>query len=172
MERGNAYYGTERCDVMKEYITALKESLEKKVKTLEEMLRLSELQEEALEKEPMDYAGFDRLVDDKDILVDRLEKLDEGFEIVYARVSDELKSKQKDYSGIIKEMQELITRITDLGVKIQSLEEKNRLAISDVMNRDRKKMSESKRSVNVALNYYKNMSGLNGAESQFLDKKK
>jgi len=156
----------------REYVIALKESLEKKVKTLEEIKRLCKLQTEALDTYPMDYKQFDRFADDKDILIKRLEKLDEGFETVFERVSEEIHIHKSDYAQLITQMQELIKKIADLGVSIQSEEEKNRAKVTEVINRDRKKLSENKRSVNVAMNYYKNMTGIANIESQFLDQKK
>lgn len=156
----------------REYVIALKESLEKKIKVLEEIERLCNMQTETLDKEPMDYEGFDAFVNDKDILIERLTKLDEGFETVYARVSDEIKQNKDKYSDLILQMKDLIGKITDLGVSIQTIEEKNRKKVSEVMERDRRKLFDQKRSVSVALNYYKNMSGMGTPSSQFMDKKK
>ena len=70
----------------KQYVTALEESLEKKIRVLDEIYRISWLQTEILDKKPMDFERFDTYVDDKDICIEKLNKLDEGFEIGRAHV--------------------------------------------------------------------------------------
>ena len=60
-------------------MTALEESLEKKIRVLDEIYRISRLQTEILDKKPMDFERFDAYVDDKDICIEKLNKLDEGF---------------------------------------------------------------------------------------------
>ncbi len=156
----------------KEHIIALRDSLIKKVAVLEEIEQLDCQQDEILSQTPFDLEAFDRLFTDKDVCIEKIEKLDEGFEIVYKRVESELKDNRDAYSGIIKEMQDLISRITELGTSINAAEERNRNALSDAIIRERKGMAEGKRSVNVAMNYYKNMNGLHTPESRFMDKKK
>ena len=156
----------------KEHIIALRDSLVKKVAVLEEIEQLDRQQDEILSQSTFDYEAFDRLFTDKDVCLEKIEKLDEGFEIVYQRVESELKENRSAYSDIIKEMQDLISRITELGTSINAAEERNRNALSDAIIRERKGMAEGKRSVNVAMNYYKNMNGLNAPESRFMDKKK
>lgn len=156
----------------REYVTALKESLEKKLKVLEELYRLCLSQSELLSKEELDYEAFDTLVDEKDICIEKLEKLDEGFEIVYNRVKPELESNKAMYAAEIKAMQELIVKITDKSTSITALEERNKKGVTATIKRDKKGLSESKRSVSVAMNYYKSMNGINVPDSQYLDKKK
>ncbi|MCQ2498958.1 MAG: flagellar protein FlgN [Lachnospiraceae bacterium] len=156
----------------REYVVALKESLDKKLKVLEEIYRISKLQTDVINAQQMDYEAFDRLVDDKDICLEKLEKLDEGFELVYTRVSDELKTNKSAYSDLILAMQETITKITDKSTAISALEERNRQGLSNVFNKERKELSDGKRSVNVAMNYYKNMTGLSVESSQYMDWKK
>lgn len=156
----------------REYVVALKESLDKKLKVLEEIYRISKLQTDVINAQQMDYEAFDRLVDDKDICLEKLEKLDEGFELVYTRVSNELKTNKSAYSDLILAMQETIMKITDKSTAISALEERNRQGLSNVFNKERKELSDGKRSVNVAMNYYKNMTGLSVDSSQYMDWKK
>lgn len=155
----------------KEYITALGESLEKKLKILQETYSLCKLQSEELEKDPMNFERFDQLVDEKDICIDKVTKLDEGFELVYQHVQEELKENKAAYASDIKKMQDLITRITDMGTSIMALEERNKNKLSTVLSSERKSIKEGRRSVNVAMSYYKGMTGLGIPESRFMDKK-
>lgn len=156
----------------REYVTALSQSLEKKLKVLEEIYRLCKLQTEVLNTQPMDFERFDGLVDDKDICLEKLEKLDEGFELVYERVSRELSANRAEYTDQIKKMQELIALITEKSTSIEALEKRNKQSMSDMFVRERKELSEGKRSVSIAMNYYKNMAGQNIPDSKFMDQKK
>lgn len=155
----------------KEYIIALKESLEKKLKIMEETYSLCKLQTDVLDAETVDFERFDQLVDEKDICIDKISKLDEGFELVYQRVQDELAANKDAYSSEIKSMQKLITGITDYGTKIMALEERNKNKVASVLNNERLSIKEGRRSVNVAMNYYKGMTGMGIPESRFMDKK-
>lgn len=156
----------------KEYIIALKESLEKKLKVLDETYRICQMQFDIISGNDPDYDEFDRLFDDKEICIEKLSKLDEGFEIVYARVSEELKSNSGDYTEIIAQMKGFITQITEVSTSISALEERIRNSVSDALIRERKGIADTKRSVNVAMNYYKNMTGTGIPDSMYMDKKK
>lgn len=154
-----------------EYVIALKESLVKKRKVLEEILRLCELQTEVVKQEVIDYEAFDRLFEDKDVCIEKVEKLDAGFETVYQRVKTELESNKSDYASEIELMKKEIVSITELGTKISAIEERNKNKITEAINKDRRKAAEGKRSVSVAMNYYKNMTGTNTSQSLYMDKK-
>ena len=156
----------------KEYITALKESLEKKLKVLDETYRICQMQFDIITGEDPDYDEFDRLFDDKEICIEKLSKLDEGFEIVYERVSEELKSNSGEYTTLIEQMKELITRITEISTSISAMEERIKNGVSDALIKERKGIAGNKRSVSVALNYYKNMAGTTVPDSMYMDKKK
>lgn len=156
----------------KEYIIALKESLEKKLKVLDETYRICQMQFDIISGNDPDYDEFDRLFDDKEICIEKISKLDEGFEIVYERVSKELKSNSGDYSEMISQMKELITQITEVSTSISALEERIKNGVSDALIKERKGIADTKRSVNVAMNYYKNMTGTGIPDSMYMDKKK
>lgn len=156
----------------KQYVTVLEESLEKKLRVLEEIYRICQQQEEALAKEDVDLDDFDRYVESKDICIEKLDKLDEGFEILYERVSQELVDKKEAYAKQIKHMQELITKIMDRSTSIQALEERNKKAIENALSKERKELRQGKRSLNAAMSYYRNMSGAGLMTSRYMDKKK
>jgi regulator of sigma D len=156
----------------RQYVTALEESLEKKVHVLDEIYRICQLQEEFLGKEPVDLEAFDQYVNDKDICIEKINKLDEGFEILYERVAQELKDNKAAYTKEIARMQQLISSITDKSVAIQALEERNKKAVGAVLAAERKELRQGKRSLNVAMNYYRSMSGAGIATSKYMDKKK
>ena len=75
-----------------QYLVIMQESLKKKIDTLDEIIRISKIQSEALETEPIDFEAFDRCMDDKDICIEQLSLLDKGFESLYQKVACELKN--------------------------------------------------------------------------------
>lgn len=155
----------------KQYISTLRDSLQKKDKIVDEILRISNYQKELLEVTPLDYEKFDNYVNDKDVCIENLNKLDEGFEILYQRVSDELKENREVYAQEILQMKQLISSITEKSVSIQTLEERNRKAMEQAILQSRRELQKGKRSVSVAQNYYKNMSNIDGNLSKYMDQK-
>lgn len=154
----------------KQYVTALEESLKKKLSVLDEIYRISQLQAELFEQESLDFEAFDRYVDDKDICIEKLDKLDEGFEILYGRLEQELKENRSLYKEQITHMQEIIGQITDKSVAIQALEERNKNAVQEAFSKERSGIKQGKRSLNAAVNYYKSMRGT--VPAQYMDQKK
>lgn len=156
----------------KQYLKILQESLLKKINVLDEILRISQRQSQILKEEESVLELFDQCVDDKDICIKKLQKLDQGFETVYAQVSEVLKNHREEYSDFIRDTQDLISKITEKSVQIQALEERNKKDVEDLFKKERKQIQSGKRSVNAAMNYYKNMNRMNSDSSAFMDKKK
>lgn len=155
-----------------QYVVAMRESLEKKIKVLEEILRISQHQQEILSKKPMDYKRFDQCVDDKDICIEKIEKMDEGFDLLYQRLGSELKEHREQYADEIKKMQSLISEITDKSITIQAMEQRNRQVLEQVFLEERRELGKGKRSMSVAKNYYQTMGNMNVAGAQYMDQKK
>ncbi|MGN0412692.1 MAG: flagellar protein FliT, partial [Lachnospiraceae bacterium] len=81
---------------MDTYLQMLKESLDKKIEILNQILQYEEQQQEMVKQENFDYEAFDKSVNEKVVLVDQIEALDDGFEKVYDRIrSDLLLNKDK-----------------------------------------------------------------------------
>ena len=156
----------------REYVIALRDSLIKKKKVLEEIKRICDMQSDLLSKDKLDMERFDSLMDERDICLQKIDKLDEGFELVYERVKGELQNNKSAYSAEIKEMQQLITDITDLGTSINAKDERNKTAVQNAFIKERRGIAENRRSVNVAVSYYKSMSGMGIDDSRRMDKKK
>ena len=68
-------------------------------------------------------------------------------------------------------MQKLISEITDLSVRIQASEERNKKLVETYFSYTRGKIRESKKSVRVASDYYKSMSGTNYTDARLMDRK-
>ena len=155
-----------------QYLTIMQESLKKKIDTLDEIIRISKNQAEILAVEPIDYEAFDRCVDDKDVCLEQLELLDNGFEGLYQRVGRELKDNSGKYAAWIRETQRLITLVTERSVEIQAMEARNKQAIEESLAKNRRGYQRGKRSMDVARNYYKSMNLTNVVPPQSMDQKK
>lgn len=172
MEGSYAAEQRERGSMNEQYLTVLQESLQKKINVMEEILRISQRQSEILVKEPVDLEEFDRCVDDKDVCIEQLNKLDEGFEVLYQRVAEELNGHREQYASWIRETQELITQVTEKSVEIQALEARNKQAVEAVFQKERVEAGHGKRSARVAMDYYRNMSNTHVVPPQYMDQKK
>ena len=155
-----------------QYLTIMQESLRKKMDVLDEIIRISKMQEETLQAEPVDYEAFDRCVDDKDVCLEQLELLDKGFEALYQKVEQELKNNSGKDAFWVHETKRLITQVTEKSVEIQALEARNKQAIETMLRKSRQGFRQGKRSMDVARNYYQSMNLTGVVPPQYMDQKK
>lgn len=155
-----------------QYLTILEESLRKKIHILDEIQRICDYQSELLASESIDYDKYDGYVDDKDICIEQINRLDEGFEQLYNKVREELQSNKSVYAGWINTAKELISQITEKSVAIQAQEQRNKKTLENVFNKERANLGKGKKSVKAAMDYYRSMSKTNVITSQYMDKKK
>jgi hypothetical protein len=155
-----------------QYLAILIDSLEKKIVLLDEIGKLTELQSNVLADKSMDFQAFDAYVNDKDALVRQLEKLDEGFDLIYRHVQKDLPLKRDQYAKEISVLQDLISRIMDKSMSLQARESRNQQAVIQIFRDEKSKLSDQRRTNHAAMNYYRNSSGLAALTPQFLDQKK
>ena len=154
----------------KEYVQVLLHSLEKKIEVLKKIVAYNEEQNELLQKENVDIDEWQAIVDKKATQIDEINFLDEGFENVYERVKQALELHRKDYEPQIKELQRLITVVTELSVNIQAQENRNKQLAQMVFSEYKKKsrrFQENKKALNVYRNQMRKTSVI---DAQFLDK--
>ncbi len=156
---------------IKRYIEILTESLRKKKKILEDILEENEKQAGAIRDEES-MEAFEATVTAKSKLLWDMEALDNGFETVYERVKEGLEDQKEKYKAEISEMQALISEITDLSVRIQASEQRNKKLAEGYFSGARRQIRESKKSVRVASDYYKSMSGSTDTGPRMVDQKK
>lgn len=150
-----------------DYIQIMIESLTKKSELLDKIIRKNEAQNECIagkEYEDIDWDAFNLLVAEKETAIDRIVKMDEGFQSLYDRVKEQLGEDKDKYADKIKEIQRLIEMITGQGVKIQTGEERNRKIIEKVLGDRKKFIRKSRNSMRAANSYAQTMSGNFGAE--------
>ena len=157
---------------MDNYLSVLEDSLKKKLQILDELTDYTMQQQELLKVEELDYEAFDRLVDQKDPLIQRIMELDQGFETVYDRIKEQLLGNKEQYAAQIRALQSLIGELTDKSVKLQTMEQRNKSAIEQQFRKSREKIRQGRQNKQAALNYYKNMNNAKYVPPQFLDDKK
>ena len=78
------------------------------------------------------------------MLVSELLKMDEGFTSLFNRVKEQLLANKEQYSNEIKAMQQLIREVTELGVKVEAQEARNKSVVEERFRSMRKKIQNAK----------------------------
>lgn len=154
------------------YTHILIESLKKKKTALEQIYKFTKSQEDVLSKENFEEEAFEALIEKKQEYIDIINKLDEGFEITFERVKEELQKQREMFRNEIAELQQLIRQVTDVSTQIQVLEQRNKIAFEKTMYQKREKIKVARRSSQSVSKYYQNVANAHVGESVFLDKKK
>lgn len=150
----------------------LVESLEKKSRVLDEIIKENETQELLFKQEELDMEALDTSSDRMGALADKLDLLDEGFEAVYDRIRQELIDNKAAYREEIRRMQALIAEITEKVVGINAARMRNRLQAENHFKKNRQQIGKVSSKIKASQNYYNNMNGLSYVDSQFYDTKK
>jgi len=141
------------------YIQALEESLEKKLLILEQIHHKDEEQYSILKETPVRMEDLDRNFEEKSVLVNKLLRLDEGFETVYENVKDELQTNKSLYAAEIGRMQALITKITELSTTIQAEEARNKASMETMFKREKDKIKQQRSGMKAVASYTQSMRG-------------
>lgn len=159
-------------DQEKVYVDVLVESLEQKLKAMQQLMTYTKDQQEVLAQTEPDMEEFERLFDLKAIYLQRMEEFDAGFQRIYQQVSAEVSKNRYLYQDKILRMQSCIKEITELGVRIQAVEADNKKKFEQYVAREKKGIKSFKVSNKTAASYYKNMANVPQAgESYFLNSK-
>ena len=108
------------------YIDIMIQSLDRKLQVLNQIIEVNIRQGNILEDKEASVEEFDKTVEEKAELIEQMQQLDSGFEKLYARVEEELKSNKEDHAEEIKMMQSRIRSITDKSMEIQAQEARNK----------------------------------------------
>ncbi len=101
------------------YLQVLSESLDKKIDILKQ-LELLAAQKEIIDKGEFDEAALlNDNANSKAALIDELEKLDTGFQILYDNIKNQIKGNKDRYKQEIAALQVKIKTITDLSLALQ-----------------------------------------------------
>lgn len=155
-----------------DYLQIMIESLEKKIEVLDKVLELDKRQISIALEQPFDMEKYDKTMDEKGVLIDELNKLDDGFTSTYERVRDTVQADPKAYADKVERMQTLIRMAIDKGVAVEAQEQRGKQAMESAMNAKRKEIRSVKVSNVAAAKYYKAMSRINDVDPQLMDRKK
>ncbi len=153
------------------YIAILKDTLEKKQDALKNILQLTKEQEILSKQASYDEPKMERLLNEKEMQIARVNTLDEGFQSVYDRVRIEVKEHPDQYAEDVRQLQDVIRICTDLGNEIMVLEERNRSRFGVLFSNAKSHYSASKTKANVAQHYHKTMNNTKIMDAYFVDKK-
>ncbi len=153
------------------YLQIMIDSLIKKKDVLKKIVELNTIQEQLLNAAEFNGDSFQKNMEEKSDCIDGLNSLDEGFQIVYDRVRQDVEEYKTNYKTEIARLQELIREVSGLSATIQSQEARNKIRVENKFRQLRQDNKTAKRSVSMANRYYKNMSRVS-EEPQFMDKKK
>ncbi len=156
----------------RKYLDVLKDSLEKKEEILRMLSYKNAEQMSLLKEEEFLPEKIEKTVEEKSVLIEKLLKLDEGFQTLYDKVKEEINGKKEIYKEQIRQLQDLIVKITDMSVAVQAEEARNKRLFDAKIKKERQVVRLGRNQSNVSKNYYKNMNRSNFMEPRFLDSKK
>lgn len=154
------------------YLLIMIQSLKKKIQVLDCIIDANVRQKADLENPNLDPDDFDKTVEEKARCIEQLDLLDSGFDKLFARVRETVESDKAAYKDEIKEMQELIVRITEKSNEIQVQEARNKDLMTQKFAKIHKQARDARVSQQAVNQYYQNMKKLNVIDPQFMDNKK
>ena len=157
---------------MENQLFILAESLEKKIQVLTAIQEYNKHQEQVFTSEHVDMSSFDEAVEEKGRLIQQLSRLDDGFEVMYAALAEQLQKNRVKYAEEIRALQQQIAVITEMSVTIQAQEKRNKQLIEQYFSKERRGISQSRKTLKAAYDYYKKMNNTSIVEPQFYDSKK
>ncbi len=157
---------------MESQLMILAESLDKKLAVLKEIQVYNEEQEKSFTSGQADLDSFDAAVEKKGQLIEKLQKLDLGFETMYAKLSAELQGNRERYAEQIKLLKQKVSEVTELSVTVQAQEKRNKKLVEEFFAREREGIRSNRKTSKAAYDYYKNMNRSNYVAPQFMDSKK
>lgn len=153
------------------YIQLLADTLKRKTEVLNQLLDLTERQELIIASEDFNEDEFLQVITLKEEQLQVLDKLDSGFEKLYESVREELTLGKEKYEEQIVFLKEQISVVTDLSVRLQTLERRNKSKLEVIFTTKRKNLKNARVSSQTVANYYKTISKQHEAQSFFYDKK-
>ena len=153
------------------YVQMMTDSLVMKKDILEKIIDLNETQNSILLESEFNDKNFRENIDAKSELIDKIEKLDDGFNALFERVKQTLDGHKDEYKSEISVIKELIKSVTELAVRVQAQEARNKVLAEKKFAMLKKEVSNAKKNTQAASTYYNSMNKLN-FEPHLMDQKK
>lgn len=157
---------------MGSYVGMLRDSLEKKIGILDELIKENDKQKDILLDVNALPEDLDASMDRKTNLLEELDTLDSGFNEVFNRVKLELERYRAAYSDDIERMKTLIRMIMDRSAQIELQEADNKELAEKKFTHIREQVQKVAVSQKAVNRYYNNMMRVNLVDPQFMDNKK
>ena len=132
------------------YVDIMIDSLVKKEELLKQIVDYNEAQQTIVTAPEFKEEAFEKNVADKGEVVEKILQLDEGFNSVFNRIKEELQNNKKKYAKDIERLKTLVASVTELGVRIQAQELRNKQLVEKRFAQMRKELSQAKRTTSTA----------------------
>ena len=116
-------------EMTENYLQILSESLDKKIVILEELNRLTEVQKSIVSSEEFDDSAFEDNINKKSGLINEVQNLDKGFEMLYNNIKQQIEGNKEQYRSQIAELQTKIKKVLDDSTSLQVAEASNKRLI-------------------------------------------
>ena len=153
------------------YLKILDESLDKELALLKEIEDLS-LSQSVMIEDGAAFEDIDANMDDKAALIDRINKLDEGFQAMYDNIKENLEAQKEEYEDEIELIKKKISEVMSCSTQIQAIEARNKAAMEQRFAKAHKDIRSRTVHASQVQDYYKVANRLNAITPQFMDKKK
>ncbi len=154
------------------YLRVLSDSLEQKKDVLAKILVITKQQEDLAAAGELDEIAFSNSVNEKEVLIARLNQIDEGFTTIYNRIRQEVIDGGGVYDTEIRNMQNQIKSCVEIGNEIQVTEERNQTKLAIHFQEKNQEYKVKASSNQVAKSYYQSMAGVQYRDPFFIDQKK
>ena len=159
------------------YLEMMVRSLDRKIEILNRIEQENRKQRDLLDfpvqekeaEEVFEEEAFQRTVEEKGRLIEELLKLNEGFDLLFAKVQKELSGQWDDYRSQVRTIQEKIRMVTELSSRIQVQEQRNKALVDRYFSEERTKIKIGKRSTASAMKYYQTMNKTQHVGPQVFD---
>ncbi|MDO5291516.1 MAG: hypothetical protein Q4F05_02075 [bacterium] len=159
-------------EVVLTYLEALIQATEKKGNIIVELTKISKEQERVAQQVEFKLDEFTELLDQKEVWINELITIDNGFGQTFDRIKDVLVSDKEQYKEKIVQLQTIIGEVTTKAVDLQVLEKRNKLLVDRRIAEGKAKVKTATISNKIASSYYKNMANTHHNASYFMDQKK
>jgi flagellar biosynthesis/type III secretory pathway chaperone len=139
------------------YIDIMLQSMKKKEKVLDEIIRVNDRQKDCLTLSNRPVEEFEQTVDTKSACIKQLEQLDSGFEKLYAQVAEELDKNRSAYAEQIEQLQKRIRNVTEKSVRIQAQEARNKDLMQKKFQRVKQQAVSVRSNSRAIQGYYNSM---------------
>ena len=158
---------------MNRYLTILEDSLAKKNKALDVLSEMCAKQEEAICGEKLDVDTYNEITEQKGLIIEDLNKLDDGFTALYDRVFPTVRKDPKKYADHVRRTQDLIAQISEKTILIEAAERRLQARIDRLTANGRPASGPSHVAPGTVAQKYNNTMNRSGAVSSiFVDNKR